>query len=408
MNLSESLKLNKYSDWLNLQTLLLLFALVQIWVLTFYYKTPSNEWISWIANDGDKGAPYAFGQHYFGDYLAMHDVALAHDISAFGNSYPPLGVIPFWILSFLPYRLGLYLWFAILIFALSFPILYVLRKRKDQTWVVSLVVFCLVTVPAISVLDRANSVGLLTLFLFLFYLSFTRNRVKLSALWLGLAIGIKIYPLVIIPFLIIRRQFKVSFFALLYAVILNILATLIWHNGNPIAAINFIIRRIASTEKIWIDGHGMYVGGTQITVNIINKLGLMNYTMSSWLISNYQVISALIFLCLLIGALRSRGNNWMYYALAAIQIIPTGAFSYYRVWSIVLISIIFLNNVDKENKRGFSNFDKIWLSACCLNLTCLTMLNLWPINILPTLSFLLILSSVFTSQKSNKQQDRTS
>jgi hypothetical protein len=404
MNIFKNLKFQSYSDWLNLQSLLLLFGLVQIWVLTFYYKTPSNEWISWIANDGDKGAPYAFGQHYFGDYLAMHEVARARDISALGNSYPPLGVIPFWILSFFPYRIGLFLWFVVLIFALVFPVLYALKRKREHIWVVSLVVFSLITVPAISVLDRANSVGLLTLFLFLFYLNSSRNRINISALWLGLAIGIKVYPLVIIPFLIVRRQFKTSILSVFYAAILNIFATLIWHKGNPIGAMNFIIRRIASTEKIWKDGHGMYVSGAQILVNIFDKFGLNHYAFVAWLISNYLILSVFILSILLIGALRSVGNNWIFYALAAVQIIPSGAFSYYRVWSIVLVAVILLKNIDMDGKHGFSIFDKIWIFACSLNLTTLTLLNFWPINILPTLSFLLIVISIFIRQENHNSR----
>ena len=401
MNLPESLKLNKYSDWLNLQTLLLLFALVQIWVLTFYYKTPSNEWISWIANDGDKGAPYAFGQHYFGDYLAMHDVALAHDISAFGNSYPPLGVIPFWILSFLPYRLGLYLWFAILVFALTFPIFHALRKRTDNTWIISIAVYSILTVPAISVLDRANSVGLLTLLLYLFYINFIQERVKVSGFWLGLAIGIKIYPLVILPFLLVKKKFKLAAVSLFYAVALNILALIIWHRGNPVAALSASIRRIASVERIWGEGHGMYVSASQITVNVLNKLGWTGNPFVAWIIENYKILSLLALLVLLIGAIKSLNNHWVYFAFASIQIIPTGAFSYYRVWSISLMAIIILNNT---GDKPFSRFDKVWLFACSLNLTFLTFLNFWPINVLPSLALLLIFGSLFVREKHGEFQ----
>lgn len=399
MKLPESLKFNKYADWLNLQTLLLLFGLVQIWVLTFYYKTPSNEWISWIANDGSKGAPYAFGQHYFGDYLAMHEVALARDISAFGNSYPPLGVIPFWILSALPYRLGLYLWFAILVFALTFPIIHALRKRTDNTWMVSVAVFSMLTVPAISVLDRANSVGLLTLFLYLFYINIIRGKEKVSGFWLGLAIGIKIYPLVILPFLLVKKRFKLAVISFFYAIGLNLLSTIIWHRGDPVAAINASVRRIASAERLWVEGHGMYVSAAQISVNVLNKLGWTGSPFVTWIIENYQILSLLALLVLLIGAVKSSNNHWIYFALASIQVIPTGAFSYYRVWAISLIAIIILNNI---GDKPFSRFDKVWLLACSLNLTILTFLNLWPINAFPTVSLLLIFGSVFFNQKKHE------
>lgn len=396
MKFSASSKFDSYSDWLNLQSFLLLLGLVQIWVLTFYYKTPSNEWISWIANDGNKGAPYAFGQHYFGDYLAMHEVALARDISAFGNSYPPLGVIPFWILSSLPYRLGLYLWFAILVFALTFPILHALRKRTDNTWVVSVAVFSILTVPAISVLDRANSVGLLTLFLYLFYINFIGGKENISGLYLGLAIGFKVYPLVILPFLLVKKKFKLALISLSYAISLNLLSTIIWHRGDPVAAIIASVRRIASVERIWTDGHGMFVSASQISVNVLNKIGWTGNPLVAWIFENYKILSLLALLVLLFGALKSSYNHWVYYALASIQIIPTGALSYYRVWAISLIAIIILNNTDD---KPISRFDKAWLLACSLNLTILTFLNLWPINILPTLSLLLILGSVLVTQE---------
>jgi hypothetical protein len=380
--------LTPYS-WVNLSLVLMLLGLIQIWVLTFYYQTAMNEWISWIANDGNVGTPFAFGQHYFGDYLTMHDVSKSRDLSAFDNSYPPLGVIPFWLISGLPYRLGLLIWFIVLAASLLSPLLATFPRMDKERSVGAIIALGAVTIPTISVLDRGNSVGLLTGLFFIVYYFGRQNKDWQAGLALGVAIGMKIYPLVMIPFLIVKGKYKQAIVALSSSIFLNLIALLVWSKGNYLGSISYIIARIREVEQTFPSGHGMYVSSSQIVINVLNKLGLADTTLGSFVIENYQFVSLFTLAALLFLAWHAKGNYWYLYMLCSIQLIPSLSFSYYRVWTPVAIAIILWEG-GLKNKSPLSRFENIWLLVCVLNTSVLVLFNFWPINVLATLAAFLI------------------
>jgi hypothetical protein len=392
-------RINTYSFWQDFALVLLGASFVQFWVLTFYYKVDMNLWISWIANDGNAGSPYAFGVHYFGDYLTTHEVAKARDLTRFDfGSYPPLGMIPFWIIAWLPYRLGLLIWFVSLFLSLLLPIVYALRKKTGSISVAGVIAFSFITVASISVFDRGNSVGLLALLFFLFYLCSVRNQTHFAALSLGFAIGIKIYPLVIVPFLLVKKKVKLAFTSLLYAILLNLVAVIIWQREDPFGALAFAARRIIRTEQLSEAGHGMYVSFAQIVVNIINRLGLQDSYFGNAAIAHYHYVTLAIYLLLLLGAKKTASNHWYIFALSSIQLIPTIAFSYYRVWAIAAVAIVILEGRSANGKIELSRIGSIWMFLCVANLTPLTLLNFWPINVFPTvLAFGVVGLAIFQS-----------
>ncbi len=378
--------------WLNIALILITFGFVQMWVLTFYYQTQTNEWISWIANDGNDGPPFAFGQHYFGDYLTMHNVALSRDIRSFDNSYPPLGVIPFWLLSWLPYRIGFFVWVALLSSSILFPLAYSLYKTNREYLIQGVICFGILSVPFISVIDRGNSVGFLTFFFFMFYLFYKKEKPQQAALFLGLAVGLKVYPLVLLPFLVVRKKYKIAFFAFFYSIVFNILAICIWHRGDPFKGLKYSFNRIVDVEQLFINGHGMFLSVAQVLTNVLNRFSLESSTMGSFLIENYRIVSALTFIYLLFGAYLAKESDWIFLMLCAIQMIPTISFSYYRVWTIAVLAIMFMELSKKMEDKKLSKIQSIWLTVCLLNLTPLVLLNFWPINLFPTLVVLLILT----------------
>jgi hypothetical protein len=370
-------------------------GLIQFWVFTFYYGTAMNEWISWISNDGNAGPPFAFGQHYFGDYLTMHDVSKSRDLSAFDNSYPPLGVIPFWLLSGLPYRVGLSLWFLVILISLISPLLFTFPRMDKERSVAAIIVLGIVTVPTISVLDRGNSVGLLAGLLFVFYYFGRQNKDWQAGLALGVAIGMKIYPLVMIPFLIVKRKYKQAVIALSSSVILNLLALIVWSRGNYVESIKYIVQRIGEVEKAFPSGHGLYVSSSQIVINTLNKFELANSNIGSYIIANYQMVSLVALAVLILLAKMSRGNYWYLYMLCSVQLIPSLSYSYYRVWIPVAIAVILWER-GLKNTNPLTRFENTWLLICVLNTSVLVVLKWWPINVLPTLGLVLIFLTFFT------------
>ena len=388
-------QLDSISSWLNLSSILMLLGFIQIWILTFYYKVNMNEWIGWIANDGNVGKPFSFGVHYFGHYYAMHRVAISHLLSFEGNSYPPLGVLPFYLLVGFPYRIGLFFWMFILMLSLCYPIYDVRRNRILDIWPVAVVLFALLTVPSIATLDRANSVGILTLLIYLFYKKLITNRDNLASIWLGLAIGIKIYPAVLLPFLILKRKYKIAILSTLNAIIFNLAFLIIWERGDLIKSLKYIINRVIGVENLLENGHGLYLSASQIFVNLLNRMGLIETDLGKLAVENYRFIALICLAILLLGAWKAPSNYWILYALSAIQIIPTQSFSYYRFWSIIGIAIILNSQAGTLKFHRFTKFEQYWLLILILNLTPLTLLFLWPVNILPTLVLALVLLGPF-------------
>ncbi len=362
-----------------------------MWIRTFYYQTPMNEWVSWIANDGNSGPPFAFGQHYFGDYLTMHNVALSRDIESFDNSYPPLGVIPFWLVSWLPYRIGLFVWFALLSSAVLFPLVYSLYKTHREYLIQGVICFGILTVPFISVMDRGNSVGFLTFLFFMFFLNYRKGKHHQAAVFLGLAVGLKVYPLVLLPFLVVRKKYKIAFLGFFYSIIFNLLAIGIWNRGDPIKGLKYSFNRIVDVEQLFVNGHGMYLSVVQVLTNVLNRFNLDNSAIGSFLIENYKIISVLTLIYLLFGAYLAKESDWIYLMLCAIQMIPTISFSYYRVWAIAVLAILFMEQSQKLEEKKLSKVQSVWLLVCLLNLSPLVLLNFWPISVFPTLVVILIL-----------------
>jgi hypothetical protein len=389
--------LSPYS-WVNFSVLLLALGFVQFWVLTFYYKTATNEWVSWIANDGNAGSPFAFGQHYFGDYLTMHNVALARDIAALDNSYPPLGVMPFWLISWLPYRMGLFLWLGILISSLLLPLILTFRKMERENLWTSVIILGFLSVPMISVVDRGNSVGLLCVLFYLFYYFDKNKRIYLSGISLGLAIGMKVYPLLLIPFLIVKRKYKLALIATSFSVVSNIVSLIIWNRGNPITAVKYIVERVASVDRIFENGHGMYISSPQIFVNIVSRLGFSDSSFFDWVINNYRLLSLATLAVLLYGAARAKDSGWYLYGLCSIQLVPTLAYSYYRIWTPVAVAIL-LTERGFKTRNKLTAFENRWFLICVLNLSILTILNFWPVNLFPTIVMFLIFKSALEKRK---------
>lgn len=394
--------LTPYS-WVNLSLVLMLLGLIQIWVLTFYYQTAINEWISWIANDGNTGAPFAFGQHYFGDYLTMHNVSKSRDLSAFDNSYPPLGIIPFWLISGFPYRIGLLVWFVILSLSLLSPFLATFARMDKERSVGAIIGLGAVTVPTISVFDRGNSVGLLTGLLFAFYFFGRQNKDWQAGLALGTAIGIKIYPLVMIPFLLVKGKYKQAIVALSSSIFLNLVSLLVWSKGNYLESIAYIIARIREVEQAFPSGHGMYVSASQILINILNKFGLADSTLGVLVTTNYQIVSLITLVTLIFFAKVSSGNYWYLYMLCSMQLIPSLSFSYYRVWIPVAIAVILWERGIK-NTNPLTRFENTWFLICVLNSSVLVLLFWWPINLLPTLGLIAIFLTYFDMRKSSRNR----
>ena len=140
-----------------------------------------------------------------------------------------------------------------------------------------------------------------------------------------------------------------------------------------------------------MEGHGINVSGSQMVYNFFLRLGFGNIEFKSFYEENYRFISILILFVLMVGAFLSADNEKWLFGLYAMQLVPSISWGYTRVWVVIGMAILILRirfvNVNNTTR-------KIWLSwwlIIILNSTVLIILNFWPVNILPFLSFVLVI-----------------
>ena len=140
-----------------------------------------------------------------------------------------------------------------------------------------------------------------------------------------------------------------------------------------------------------MEGHGINVSGSQMIYNLFLRSGLGNIEFKSFYEENYRFISVLLLVVLLVGAFLSQENEKWLFGLYAMQLVPSISWGYTRVWVVIGLAILILRIkfVTTNNTT-----QKIWLSwwlIIILNSTVLIFLNFWPVNILPFLSFVLVI-----------------
>lgn len=231
----------------------LVLSAILMWILGGYYgyeihsliSNSSNETSSYVVNVliGDR----YFGVHTFGDYLLTHDYARAGNpwINSIplSNNYPPLAMGFFWLLSFLPYKIGLVFFLLLSICSMLYPVFAELKRNNLFAKYGTLLVPIALSVGFITSLDRGNSVALLVTPLYLFFRALREEKWGRSAVILAFLIAFKVYPILLLLAYIPRRKFMAAAEAIFLSLGASfIVATLF--QGGYVEKINAIARGI--------------------------------------------------------------------------------------------------------------------------------------------------------------------
>jgi hypothetical protein len=224
-----------------------------MWILGGYYSYDIHALISYVSNEPPSyvvnvliGDRY-FGVHTFGDYLLAHDYATVgnpwiNSIST-SNNYPPLAMGFFWLLSFLPYKLGLIFFLLLSMCSLLYPIFAELKRNNLFSKYGALLVPIALSVGFITSLDRGNSVALLVTPLYLFFRALREEKWGRSSALLAFLIAFKVYPVLLLLAYIPRKKIKAALEAIFLSVGASfVIATLF--QGGYVDKINAIVRGI--------------------------------------------------------------------------------------------------------------------------------------------------------------------
>lgn len=231
----------------------LVFSAILVWILGGYYGYDIHSLISYFSNEppsyvvnvlvGDRD----FGVHTFGDYLLTHDYATVgnpwiNTISV-SNNYPPLAMGFFWLLSFVPYKLGLIFFLLLSMCSMLYPIFAELRRNNLFSKYGTLLVPIALSVGFITSLDRGNSVALLVTPLYLFFRALKEEKWGRSSALLAFLIAFKVYPILLLLAYIPMKKFKAAVEAVFLSLGASfIIATLF--QGGYVEKINAIVRGI--------------------------------------------------------------------------------------------------------------------------------------------------------------------
>ncbi len=151
-------------------------ALTVMWVRVMYFGDADAPWLfSWHGGDRPPvpDVPWRFGAHTFGDFILPFHQALVpnpwvdYPMMPHGNSYPPVLMLLFKLLTLLPYTVALAVFLALNAASMTIPVVMAARRFALPHVVVALCLLVFLTFPFLMVLDRGNAQGLLVLPLYL-------------------------------------------------------------------------------------------------------------------------------------------------------------------------------------------------------------------------------------------------
>lgn len=162
---------------------------------------------SWIGRDPQVTL---FGIHAFGDYVIGNVWASFGDpwVEAVGVNYPPPALLIFRILGFMPYSVGLGLFFIAIVTATVAPMVMASRGYSLAVRVLLVLLLAVMTGPALASFDRGNIQGLLPIVFFIFAVAVIKQRWGWAVVMIAIASSIKIYPIVLVLLLLALRKYR--------------------------------------------------------------------------------------------------------------------------------------------------------------------------------------------------------
>ncbi|MFH1428287.1 MAG: glycosyltransferase family 87 protein [Candidatus Margulisiibacteriota bacterium] len=292
-----------------------------------------------------------FMDFYHGVYVPSQDIQ--NRLNPYvGHSYP----VPYFPATFIltkPFALfrnwGIDNSLYIIIVGLFF-ILYLCSALKpisnlyQRLGIVSILSFA--SYPLMFLLDRGNNEGILFILIALFVRYYLKKEYILSAILLGLAIGMKLYPIVFLILYIKDKKYKEIIVSLTSTVLFTVIA--ISAIGFPAGTIYKEISRnlaLFQTQIVTTLGYVPYNHSLYNLANHVlgNLLGIaVNYRI---LTNSYVVVSFAVFAAVAYFILRYDLKNWERVLLLTITMIflPYASFDYTLIHLYIPL-LLFINN----------------------------------------------------------------
>ena len=230
--------------------------------------------------DGDP-ATSGIGAHCFSDYYQVVEfVQTANPWSDHRSNYSAAGMLPNvvtgWIGDlFNSPRVGLIIFLLLLTAALVTPAVWASRGKSITPRLVAIGAFGILTMPALSALDRGNSAALAVPALLAFLIAVRRG--KFTAAFIAITAAALIRPqfLILIAVLWALRKWRLSVIALVSVGVTNLIAYAAWPRAFPQTLIDSVIAVVHYGRQ--------YSMANNFPANV--SLGNGTYEIDRWLLS---------------------------------------------------------------------------------------------------------------------------
>lgn len=382
---------------LPISTVSVFLGFVQAWIKTFYFNDPYNQRIGWIAQDGNWPSQFAFGVHYFGDYLVMNQLSLNSEPWINGSNYPPVAMAIFRIFAFFPYHISLYLWLLFALVCVASPLVHATKGFSSGVRIQVVFLVGLLSAPVIGTLDRGNNIFLLVPLIYFGFYALTEKRNLVASLLLGLACAIKLYPFLIILFLVLKRKWAVSILSTLVMISSSFLTALYW--GNPISNIKGALSGAAAYDGIDSNGQQMVFSFVGQLNNFLVFAGFKGSALSNSIVESPRLYGIGLLTLIIIVSLGVSDLQTYLLAIITIQLVPTVSYTYTRIWTVIAVAILlkFHSEVfDFQKSRSMKTYYLWWAAIMGTN----TLISVWmlrPMSLVASMSLIALLAIVFRS-----------
>lgn len=344
----------------------LLFGAIQL----IYRDTEFNLFISAPASDrpaltwnlnydwSDK----SIGRHYFGDFLQPYYWATlrnpwTHSLH-FLAQYPPVAIFILKPLVFLPYKMGLVVYLASLLISSMIAVWLMAKNFSFGPRLLLVVTFGIATTTFLSIFDRGNVVGLITVAYALFIISVLKGKKSIASMLLVLMVSIKIYPVLFLVVFMKKKWWKEFWLTIFISGALALTLFAI-SPGDLFETLHYFVRAnlngSALTGGAMVDQFAAF-SERIFDTNRTNSLAVANYLVAFLSTLRY----ALLGIIGLILIFRSKISDIHLILLAsfAVSIVYSAQLTYNWFW-VPVMCVWILNDFSKRG-RGYLNIKELW------------------------------------------------
>jgi len=209
--------------------------------------------------------------------------------------------------------------------------------------------------PLLFDLDRGNLEAFVFISMVLFMYMFYRKHYNMSAIFLAMAIAMKLTPILFAILFIKHKQFKSIILCGISTLILTLFSLLLF-KASVLNSINGVFSGISYFYNDYVIGNGGLKYGSSIYGAIKNFIIMENINMPiDWLYSITNMVSMLVMIVILLIILIKKSVLWKQVALlSCLTLLCTPVASDYRLIIMFLPLWLFLLETDK------SKFDTIY------------------------------------------------